>query len=435
MKNFTAYYIKFLNMYLSNYNVSKTIEKDTWVYNTLTQGFIKLSTQEWIDLISSVSHMTLEPTHPLCQTGIVVNSKEEQILSYKYAYYANMFKNKSLFLYIAPSMDCNLNCFYCFEKNNKYAGNMSEDVINRLIEYVDLSKKDINIVWFGGEPMLGYNQIIDICNKLSEREIKFTSSMITNGTLLTPHRLKDLNKLNLKFIQISLDGIGSMHDKRRMFKNGKPSFNLIMQNLSVCLSTTDIPIVLQVTVDKSNREAYEEVVGYIKQKFAIHYFSGRIRVAKNYVQNRTDFDSAGSCYSNSEIVEDQTALLCSGCDNTIDLPCLSMPCMFRCSDCYAIDPKGDIYKCIEHLGNKDYRIGSIKEGRVVIPQLASCAFLDDPFLSNQCIECNVFPICGGGCPVDHIKYRNGEINSYCSKYKDTIQELLPNLYNIKYNQK
>lgn len=131
--------------------------------------------------------------------------------------------------------------------------------------------------------------------------------------------------------------------------------------------------------------------------------------------------------------EDKSDILCSGStDIDIDFPGLSMPCMFRSKVCFAIDPKGDIYKCIEHLGSPKNKIGSIIEQRMSVAKIANCALENDPFADSQCEKCSVLPICGGGCPIDRINQKKGIIRNCCSKYKDTIQELLPHLYNIKY---
>lgn len=123
-------------MRLSTFNVIKSQDDTTWVYNTFTQGFIKLSTCEWKELEASVENLMLDSSHPLVRTGIVVNSVSEQLTTYKYSYYANMFKDITPLIYIAPSMDCNLNCFYCFEKGNKYAGVMNDEVIRGLVDFI-----------------------------------------------------------------------------------------------------------------------------------------------------------------------------------------------------------------------------------------------------------------------------------------------------------
>jgi len=57
---------------------------------------------------------------------------------------------------------------------------------------------------------------------------------------------------------------------------------------------------------------------------------------------------------------------------------------------------------------------------------------EDPFLDNECINCNVFPICGGGCPLDRINNKNKEKN-YCSFYKTNIANMLPHFYKQKNN--
>ena len=130
-----------------------------------------------------------------------------------------MFNNQSLNIFVAPTMKCNFKCFYCFEEGNKNDGLISNEIANNLVHFIANQKnKKIVIHWFGGEPLLGFKQILNISRQLNERDIEYSSTIITNGSLLTPKNIKYLKELNLQYIQISLDGIAENHDKRRIFK-------------------------------------------------------------------------------------------------------------------------------------------------------------------------------------------------------------------------
>lgn len=82
----------------------------------------------------------------------------------------------------------------------------------------------------------------------------------------------------------------------------------------------------------------------------------------------------------------------------------------------------------------DNQIGNIKKGKISLSKLASTILGDNPFEDKECINCNVFPICGGGCPIDRLKKKKGEDINYCSSYKDILGELLPYIYEYRYER-
>jgi len=415
----------------SLYNVVKTQNDVTWVYNTLTSAFIKTDPEDWRRLNENTG--CLNDDSPLVKSGFFVKDNSDEIKQYKYLYRSRQFKSDSLFIYIAPTMQCNFNCFYCFEKGNKNHGIMTDEIEDRLIRFLTNSRyTHISIVWFGGEPLMGYERIISICNRLKENNVDYSSSLITNGSLLTESKINLLHKLNLKFIQISMDGVGKDQDSRRCFINGGPTFDIIIGNIRKLIKKTDIPIVIQITVDKDNKNAYEEMTSYVAENFREEYISGRIKIGRNHVENRTGHDCSGKCFTNEEILEEEIRSLTAKSHDMTDLPGLSMPCGYRCKASFAIDSNGDIFKCIEHLGTIDNKVGSLANGKISLSEIVKTAFENDPFEDEECLKCNVFPICGGGCPIDRKKCKEGRLKSCCSRYKDSLEILLPYIASAKY---
>lgn len=348
-----------------------------------------------------------------------------------------MFQNSSLILSIAPTMRCNFNCFYCFEDGKKNMGLMTDDIEDKLIRFISLHKQqNISITWFGGEPLLGFERIYSICNRLKQMNINFASDMITNGSLLNESIIRRLNVLNLQYIQISLDGVASTHDKRRTFKNGSPSFNLIIENIKKLVSLTDIPLSIKVTMDRTNLSSLCDIKDYFKNNFSEYLKKGQIAISHNYVCDRTDFDKFGNCFTHADLLKLDKAAL-QNKENTVvspKLPSLAMLCMFRCKNSLAIDSEGHIYKCLEHLGLPNNRVGDLSTGTLSLNKLSETIFGHNPFESDECVNCNVFPICGGGCPIDRNK-NWGQNKKYCSIYKRNLSEILPDFYKYKYSSK
>lgn len=96
-------------------------------------------------------------------------------------------------------------------------------------------KKSLRLDWFGGEPMLFFNKMVDYCIRINkycvEHEILFQHSMTTNGYLLTKDKAAKLIECGINLYQITIDGTSNTHDKYRQLKNGSPTWQTIVNNL------------------------------------------------------------------------------------------------------------------------------------------------------------------------------------------------------------
>ena len=110
----------------------------------------------------------------------------------------------------------------------------------------------------------------------------------------------------------------------------------------------------------------------------------------------------------------------------LSLPDIASPCMYNSADAYAITPDGEIYKCIEHVGNKSRSIGNIVQESISLGKLSSCFFKNNHLENSDCIDCPVLPVCGGGCPLDREVDKDANKMS-CSFYKTHLDKILSNI--------
>ncbi|WP_316496031.1 4Fe-4S cluster-binding domain-containing protein, partial [Enterococcus faecium] len=91
--------------------------------------------------------------------------------------------------------------------------------------------KYLSLTLFGGEPMVNYRGIKYLLPKLKEfcekNKVLLGINMVSNGLLLNKSNLNFMIENDLKMIQITLDGPKNLHDKKRIYPNGNPTFDRI----------------------------------------------------------------------------------------------------------------------------------------------------------------------------------------------------------------
>lgn len=139
-------------------------------------------------------------------------------------------------LIILPTEACNFRCTYCYEtfENKK----MSRQVVSGIKSLIDRRGKELDeleISWFGGEPLLALDVVTEISrhaiNVARAEGIAFSSGMTTNAYLLDRERFQKCLEHNVTVFQISLDGSAAEHNASRKLASGAGSFDRIWANL------------------------------------------------------------------------------------------------------------------------------------------------------------------------------------------------------------
>ncbi len=142
--------------------------------------------------------------------------------------------NESLLITIMPTESCNFRCPYCYENHSPIF--MSREILSQIHQYITQQAsrfKYIHISWFGGEPTLCKDHILETSNlvkKLNQTlPFRYTSSMTTNGYLLGLEQFKQYYLAGITTYQVTLDGWN--HDKTRPHVSGKGTLEKILENL------------------------------------------------------------------------------------------------------------------------------------------------------------------------------------------------------------
>lgn len=207
------------NMKSSLYNTFLKVTKDsTVIYNAyedktiVCKGDININN---ILLQSKSLHMKLE------SEGFIVPENKDEYHAYVKAARKAEDDDNSFHLLINPTLNCNFKCWYCYESH--VPSKMSEDVIKRVKRLIDklyAEGRNLTISFFGGEPMLYYDDIMMPILRYAHSKAKrysreFNANMTSNGYLLNDERISELMLYNFTGGQITLDGDREIHNSVR----------------------------------------------------------------------------------------------------------------------------------------------------------------------------------------------------------------------------
>lgn len=200
---------------------------------------------------------------------------------------------------------CNLACRYCYECSENHE--MAFDTAKKIIDDNFLANKadDFKVFFFGGEPFCKFDILRQIYYYIEEqypnRVKKY--AITTNGTLVHGYIQQWLYEQKDKFeITLSLDGTEEMHNRNRLNKSGKGSFDSIDLKF---FSEAWPECVVKMTISPDTIYDFAKGIKYIEQlgfKCKANFASGvdfNIDVNKKVIQD--NFAELVDYYSNNEI--------------------------------------------------------------------------------------------------------------------------------------
>lgn len=235
------------NVIMSNTVIFKTFSTYAhhYVYDRHTNAVVMLTDDEYKELVA------VEKGEVAAEESVVIKRYQEQGL-----FQPNVvqriehsgtnrleayLKTRTQQLTLQVTQQCNLRCAYCaysgiYENNRTHnSARMSFDVAKKAIDYFlehNTHLADVVIGFYGGEPLLEF-ELIKKCVEYANSKVegkKILFNMTTNGTLLSDKVVDFLSRYNFS-ISISLDGSKEEHDRNRKFKDGRGSFDVIIENL------------------------------------------------------------------------------------------------------------------------------------------------------------------------------------------------------------
>lgn len=440
-------------MKASKYNFIWDMENGKKIaFNAITCALAEVD-DDFMNILENVDNIKyeqlegkkLELVNSMLEGSYIYHDPYDEFKVLKHTHLEQKFNKNVMSLTIAPTLECNFSCSYCYETPKK--GIMTEsiqDALCYMIEDYASSKNSLLITWYGGEPLLAKDVIyslsekmMDICNKSG---CTYDSYMITNGYLLDEEGIKRLLDLNLRGIQITIDGPPHIHDSRRKLKGDRPeTFCRIMENIKLLLNYGISPDI-RINLDKKNTDRFTELVDIFKQEGLenIHLYLGQ--VTANTIACKSN---SGSCLNTKEFSNISLDFNKMLADKGFTVPEYFYYPGVRANFCggdqinsFVIDPEGYMYKCWNIVGDVEEAIGNVKDLSSDINDLTSAYssrtvmnhakwMTWSPLENETCSKCKLLPICMGGCP--HVSLTESS-STKCEKWKYTLEDVLKYTY-------
>lgn len=330
------------------------------------------------------------------------------------------------------SNKCNLNCKYCFRKQDTRNKVSIEYIKDKIIEFLKnhCHCKKIYIDISGdGEPLLNkalIKQIADLCIEIkSEYKIDVVPMLICNGTLLDK-KMVDFLQENLVLFGVSLDGVKEVHDKNRVDIFGNGTYDKISKNLLSIKNNDFVGVSMTLTplFSKSIVKCYLDMYKHaptiaIRFKRNIckddeSFFRASYFVKKGYQElieilieqiKKDDFKLLFAILNGDDIFAKIFIRVLTGC--RIDYPCEGLMGRFTFQDdkIYPCAPASElkIFGCDGFFDQNTDFINTIEKSRQI------------------CKKCYAKFYCGGECPI--VFHQKGSVDlGLCEIRKELVTQ-------------
>lgn len=368
----------------SNFCIRLPYNEGTLLYNSLTGALYLLEKGESPELLQS------EMVRTWC---FVPDDFDERKYSRQLQTLIGMLqkpKKKKNFT-IVTTTDCNARCFYCFELGCE-RNHMSQEVARDVAAYMTRvsGEEELEITWFGGEPLYNREAIEVICSELHRMGKPFHSIMITNGYYLDLETaITARDKWGLRDVQITIDGTKETYERTKAYINSDDAaYERVMSNIDSALDA-GLRVLIRLNIDGKNADDLFMLANELGERFAgcdnLHAY---VFPLKEYLGRIPAFSSEDEAEERCLALQKRLDTLWPGYAANLPRKMVTNSCMADNDSAEVIMPDGGIEKC-EHIQHQD-QIGTIYSEQRDTAKIR--AWKERIFLP-ACERCELYPQC------------------------------------------
>lgn len=138
----------------SKYNFLLKVDENVVIYNSYSNSLALLDIDD-IEMYDKIEERKELPKkyNELKDMNFVVDDDTDELSRIKYELLSSRYNTSNLSLTIAPTLACNFNCSYCYEKNAENKKSMNNSTENSIIKFISEQIERLNtlsISWYGG---------------------------------------------------------------------------------------------------------------------------------------------------------------------------------------------------------------------------------------------------------------------------------------------
>lgn len=324
-------------------------------------------------------------------------------------------------LSLAIAQKCNLGCAYCYAQQGEFGGQPKNMGLDSALQAVELlisgaaSGAKLNLAFLGGEPLVNRSVLraatLHAVELAERRGVAITFSITTNGTLLGESDAEFFEAHGFA-VTVSLDGARAAHDAQRPFRNGRGSFDVVMNRLKPLLAIQRrMQVSARVTVTPQNLALRETLDEFVAAGFHSVGFSPMLAsptglgemqadaleaMLEGMIECGHEFERrtrAGERYPFANMVNAMREI---GRGTHRPYPCGAG------AGYLGVSADGELSACHRFVGDEAGAMGSLQDG---VNREAQTNWLKQRHVHRQepCSSCWARYLCGGGCHHEVIK--------------------------------
>lgn len=361
----------------------------------------------------------LELQNDLIKNEFLIDGGVDEVAYVNYLCNKYVFSDDVLHLSIIPTDACNFRCKYCYQSGEKHT--MKQETVEAIKKYLRRSMKRFSglyISWYGGEPLLNKNTVIDIMQYARmlcrEQGIPLYGQMTTNGYNLTLDVFEELQKYHILSYMVTIDGNQDTHNMQRPHMTDSDSYTTILNNLRSIRDNckrNNFRIGIRINISHNIMPYLNEYIDSMAKEFGNDVRFGMIwewvkdwggeKICSNYDLVMDSFEETNyQEYLN--IITEKGLRLDKGQAMT---RLGSEMCIASRKNGFLINYDGKIYKCAMALYDESLQdvncIGKLESsGHMVINEYKNSLWVGQGKISDECHNCKFYPECMGLlCPL------------------------------------